>query len=106
MSGMLPDRPSITARDLSRRAASVLDRVEHGERLVVTRDGEPIAEIVPIDRAQRVMARWVKDGLIPEPPSAGYATAAALSRAARSMPAVEPGENATDALLHMRENER
>lgn len=73
---------------------------------MVTRDGEPIAEIVPIDRAQRVMARWVKDGLIPEPPPAGYATAAALSRAARSMPAGEPGEAATDALLHMREHER
>jgi hypothetical protein len=52
------------------------------------------------------MARWVKDGLIPEPPPTGYATAAALSRAARSMPAPEPGETATDALLHMREHER
>jgi prevent-host-death family protein len=106
MSDMLPDRQSITARDLSRRAASVLDRVEHGERLVVTRDGEPIAEIVPIDRAQRVMARWVKDGLIAEPPPSGYATAAALSRAARSLPEPEPGDTATEALSHMREHER
>jgi prevent-host-death family protein len=106
MSDMLPERPSITARDLSRRAATVLDRVEHGERLVVTRDGEPIAEIVPIDRAQRVMARWVKDGLISEPPPSGYATAASLSRAVRSMPAAEPASNATEALSRMRENER
>jgi prevent-host-death family protein len=106
MSDMLPERPSITARDLSRRAASVLDRVEHGERLVVTRDGEPIAEIVPIDRAQRVLARWVKDGLIPEPPPSGYATAAAVSRAVRSLTAAEPGERATDVLLRMREHER
>jgi prevent-host-death family protein len=103
---MLPERPSITARDLSRRAANVLDRVEHGERLVVTRDGEPIAEIVPIDRAQRVMARWVKDGLIPEPPPSGYATAGALSRAARAMPPAEPGDTATEALRRMREHER
>jgi prevent-host-death family protein len=106
MSDMPPDRLSITARDLSRRAASVLDRVENGERLVVTRDGEPIAEIVPIDRAQRVMARWVKDGLIPESPPAGYATAAVLSRAVRSMPEAEPGETATEVLLRMREHER
>jgi prevent-host-death family protein len=106
MSDMLPERASITARDLSRRAASVLDRVEHGERLLVTRDGEPIAEIVPIDRAQRVMARWVKDGLIPEPPPSGYATAAAVARAVRSLPASAPGETATEALLRMREHER
>ena len=106
MSDMLPERGSITARDLSRRTASVLDRVEHGERLVVTRDGEPIAEIVPIDRARRVMARWVKDGLIPEPPPSGYATAAAVSRAAHYLTAAEHGETATEALLLRREHER
>jgi prevent-host-death family protein len=50
----------VTARDLSRRAAAVLDRVEHGERLTITRDGEPIAEIVPIDRSRRTIARWVQ----------------------------------------------
>jgi prevent-host-death family protein len=106
MSDMLPERATISARDLSRRAATVLDRVEHGERLVVTRDGEPIAEIVPIDRAQRILARWVKEGLIPEPPPSGYATAGAVSRAVRSLPAAEPGETATEALLRMREHER
>lgn len=84
----------------------MLDRVEHGERLVVTRDGEPIAEIIPIDRAQRVMARWVKDGLLPEPPPSGYATAAALSHAALSLAATEPGDTATEALVRMREHER
>jgi prevent-host-death family protein len=103
---MLPERASISARDLSRRAASVLDRVEHGERLVVTRDGEPIAEIVPIGRAQRVMARWVKEGLIPEPSPSGYATAGAVSHAVRALPPVEPGETATEALGRMREHER
>jgi prevent-host-death family protein len=106
MSDMLPERPSISARDLSRRAASVLDRVEHGERLVVTRDGEPIAEIIPIDRGQRALARWVKDGLIPEPPPAGYATAAAVSRAARLLPPAEQGPTATEVLLRMRDEER
>jgi prevent-host-death family protein len=103
---MLPGRASISARDLSRRAATVLDRVEHGERLVITRDGEPIAEIIPIDRARRALARWVKDGLIPEPPPSGYATAAAVSRAARQLPPAGPGETATDVLLRMREDER
>jgi prevent-host-death family protein len=69
MSDMSTERASVSARDLSRHAASVLDRVEHGERLIVTRDGEPVAEIIPIDPAQRMLARWVKDGLIAELPA-------------------------------------
>jgi prevent-host-death family protein len=107
MSDMPSDQDSIGARDLSRRAASVLDRVEHGERLVVTRDGEPIAEIIPIDRAQRALARWVKQGLIPEPPPSGYATAGGvLSQVARLLPPATGEQSATDALLRMREDER
>ncbi len=103
---MTAGQASINARDLSRRAASVLDRVEHGERLVVTRDGEPIAEIIPIDPTQRLFARWVRDGLIPEPPASGYARAAAVASAARHLPAVPAGRTATDVLLDMREDER
>jgi prevent-host-death family protein len=64
-----PQRSSISSRDLSRRAAAVLDRVEQGERLIVTRDGEPVAEIIPIDRSERTLARWVREGVIA--PAAG-----------------------------------
>ncbi|HET8659380.1 MAG TPA: type II toxin-antitoxin system prevent-host-death family antitoxin [Micromonosporaceae bacterium] len=103
---MTAERASITTRDLSRRVASVLDRVEHGERLVVTRDGEPIAEIIPIDRAQRVLARWVKDGLISELPGAHSAKAATVSAAARSLLPVPAGPTATEVLLQLREDER
>ncbi|WP_322753641.1 type II toxin-antitoxin system prevent-host-death family antitoxin [Frankia sp. Cas3] len=104
MSDMTAGQASINARDLSHRAASVLDRVEHGERLMVTRDGEPIAEIIPIARTQRLLARWVRDGLIPAPPPAGYATA--VASAARDLPSVPAGRTATDVLLDMREDER
>jgi len=100
------ERPTVTARDLSRRASTVLDRVEHGERLLVTRDGEPIAEIIPIDRSERALARWVKDGYISPPPAGGYAKAGGIARAARRLPEVEPGQTATDALLQMRDDER
>lgn len=103
---MTAEWASVTARDLSRRAASVLNRVEHGERLTITRDGEPIAEIIPIDRSQRLLARWAKDGLIGPIPPNGYATAGDAASAARSLPAETPGRNATDALREMRENER
>lgn len=106
MSDMTAERASVTARDLSRRAANVLDRVEHGERLIVTRDGEAIAEIIPIDRAQRTLARWAKDGLIAEPPPSGYAKAATISGAARRLLQVPPGQTATEVLLQMREDER
>lgn len=105
MSDMPSEQASITARELSRRAASVLDRVEHGERLVVTRDGEPIAEIIPIGRAQRTLARWVKEGLI-QPPPTGYATAGGVSRATRLLPPTAGDQSATDALLRAREDER
>jgi prevent-host-death family protein len=103
---MTAERASITTRDLSRRAATVLDRVEHGERLIVTRDGEPIAEIIPIDRAQRILARWVKDGLIAELPEADSAKAAVVSAAARQLLPTSSGPSATEVLLRMREDER
>lgn len=103
---MVVEQASVSARDLSRRAAAVLDRVEHGERLTITRDGEPIAEIVPIDRARRMLARWVKDGLISPPPAPGYAKAGDVSNAARGLPVAPPGPTASEILLRMREDER
>jgi prevent-host-death family protein len=106
MSDMTVERASITARDLSRRAGQVLDRVEHGERLVVTRDGEPIAEIIPIERSQRLLARWIRDGIIAPPPEQGYATAADVSTAARRSLPAPTSQDATEALKRMREDER
>src|ERR1700730_4930867 len=104
MSDMTVERASITARDLSRRAGSVLDRVEHGERLVVTRDGEQIAEIIPIDRARRMLARWIQDALITPPPEQVYAKAAEVSDAARRSLAASPSSSqaASEALRSMR----
>lgn len=101
-----PERASINARDLSRRAANVLDRVEHGERMVVTRDGEPIAEIIPIDPTVRALARWLKEGLITAPPPDGYAKAGGVARAARRLPPAPPGRSASEALADMRADER
>ncbi|WP_250286145.1 MULTISPECIES: type II toxin-antitoxin system Phd/YefM family antitoxin [unclassified Frankia] len=96
---MATGQASVNARDLSRRAASVLDRAAHGERLIVTRDGEPIAEIIPIDPAQRLFARWIRDGLISEPPASGYAkaAAAAAANAVRDLPDTPPGRTAAEA---------
>ena len=41
---------SVTVRDLRNRSADVLGRVLDGERLIVTRDGEPVAALAPMGR--------------------------------------------------------
>ena len=42
---------NVSVRDLRNRGGEVLHRVEHGETLVVTRDGRPVAELRPLPRA-------------------------------------------------------
>ena len=41
---------SVTVRDLRNSRGRVLDRVERGERVIVTRDGRPVAELRPLPR--------------------------------------------------------
>jgi prevent-host-death family protein len=113
MFDMTAEPAKITARELTRNASRVLDRVEHGERLTVTRDGEPIAEIIPIDPSERLMARWIREGIVAPPPPGGYAKAGDLARASRELLASqpepdEPGSDRTltEILMEMREAER
>ncbi|WP_265448094.1 type II toxin-antitoxin system Phd/YefM family antitoxin [Flexivirga meconopsidis] len=40
----------VTVRDLRNRSADVLARVGAGESLTITRDGEPVAAVVPLPR--------------------------------------------------------
>lgn len=61
---------SVSVRDLRNNGGEVLRRVERGERVVVTRDGTPVAELRPLPR-----------------PSV---TAAELIRRRRRLPAVDP----------------
>ncbi len=41
---------SVTVRDLRNKGGEVLDRVERGERVIVTRDGRAVAELRPLPR--------------------------------------------------------
>mgnify|MGYP003612156187 CR=1 FL=1 len=41
---------SVPVRDLRNNSAAVLARVSGGERVVVTKDGDPVAEVVPLRR--------------------------------------------------------
>jgi prevent-host-death family protein len=47
---------SISVRDLRNTVSAVLRRVEGGERLIVTVDRRPVAEIVPLRSRRRVTA--------------------------------------------------
>jgi prevent-host-death family protein len=53
---------SVTVRELRNDGGHVLDRVMRGEQLVVTRDGEPVAQLSPVARAaldaSTLLARW------------------------------------------------
>jgi prevent-host-death family protein len=40
----------VTVRQLRNNGGEVLDRVERGERVIVTRDGHPVAELRPLPR--------------------------------------------------------
>lgn len=42
----------VTVRDLRNHGGQVLERVERGETMVVTRDGRPVAELRPLSAAQ------------------------------------------------------
>ena len=44
---------NVSMRDLRNRGGEIIDRVEHGEVVRVTRDGRPVAELRPLE-AQRL----------------------------------------------------
>jgi prevent-host-death family protein len=52
----------VTVRDLRNHGGEILDRVESGESLTVTRDGRPVAELQPLARrplsAALLLDRW------------------------------------------------
>jgi len=50
----------VTVRDLRNRGGEVLDRVERGERVIVTRDGRPVAELRPLPRPSARTAELIE----------------------------------------------
>ncbi len=54
--------PEITIRDLRNHGGRAVDRVASGEHLTVTRDGKPVAMLVPLESpplsAHALMDRW------------------------------------------------
>lgn len=52
----------VTIRELRNHGGDVIDRVAAGERLIVTRDGRPVAELLPMRSppvpADALLPRW------------------------------------------------
>lgn len=48
---------SVPSRELRNDTAAVLRRVEAGERVTVTVNGRPVAELVPVQRSRR---SWIR----------------------------------------------
>ncbi|MPZ28168.1 MAG: type II toxin-antitoxin system prevent-host-death family antitoxin [Micromonosporaceae bacterium] len=44
----------LTQRDLRARSAQIMDAVEHGEEFIVTRNGTPVGELIPLRRHRTV----------------------------------------------------
>jgi prevent-host-death family protein len=44
----------VGASTATTRCAALLDAVAHGETIVITRPGKPVAQLVPVDRPHRV----------------------------------------------------
>ncbi len=47
-------------RELRNSGGDVLRRVEHGERIVITRDGTPVAELRPLPRSSAGPAELIR----------------------------------------------
>lgn len=77
---------TVTATEASRRFSDLLDAIEAGESVTVTRGNRPIAEIRPAPRRTGRGLRAALDGI--EPPDESFAEAIA--------DAVEPLEEGRD----------
>jgi len=60
----------VTATQAARTFANILDAVEHGETVVITRDGVPVGRLVP---ERRTSADRLKAALRDNPTDAGFA---------------------------------
>ncbi|PXY26708.1 hypothetical protein BAY59_18845 [Prauserella coralliicola] len=91
----------ITARELQRNAAEVLDRARNGQSFLVTRRGETVARILPPDPADKAIERAVAAGVLD--PSV-LDSLPAVDELPEREPS-EPGNRAgSEAILAMRED--
>lgn len=49
-----------TIRELRNHGGEVIDRVRSGERIIITRDGEPVAELRPLPKRRLAAAALIE----------------------------------------------
>ena len=58
----MPGMADVSIRDLRNRGGDIVDRVSRGERVTITRDGRPVAELRPLApsplRAEELIQLW------------------------------------------------
>lgn len=69
---------AVTATQAARNFASILDQVEHGETIVITRDGIPVGRIAP---ERRTSAERLKAALRDNPADERFADDLEAARA-------------------------
>lgn len=55
---------TVSIRDLRNHGGEVIERAQRGERLTITRDGKPVAQLVALPRSavplEELRRRWAK----------------------------------------------
>lgn len=57
----------VPVRELNQHTSAVLDKVAKGTAITITRDGRPIARLVPIAASSTALDRLVATGLVTAP---------------------------------------
>lgn len=88
----------IPVRELNQHTSAVLDRVAKGQAVTITRDGRPIARLVPVAGASSFLDGLVAQGLARAP----------VAHGPLCPPPNDPGTvpSVADLLVHDREQER
>jgi prevent-host-death family protein len=98
---------AVPVRELARHTAEVLDAVAKGETVDITRDGEPIATMSPIDPGRRDLMAAVQAGRV-DPAAldpSGAARQKKVVERLRKVAKTDPNSSLTKALLALRDEE-
>lgn len=63
-------RVTVGVRDLKNQLSRYLDRVQHGEEVIVTDRGRPVARLIALDRSGDQLAALIASGDV-RPPKSG-----------------------------------
>jgi prevent-host-death family protein len=99
-----PQVEQVTIRELARHTSEVLERVGAGETLEVTRNGQPVAMLSPVDIEEITIRGLIKAGILPPDWREQQAELKRFIRDNPPLPAL-PGERPlSETLMEIRED--